>query len=271
MNVITRAIGQPGDQLFRVFFLNGDNNTMISPLHDIPLWLNQAESVANMVVEIPKGTHAKMEMTLDEPMNPIKQDTKRGKLRYVNWAYPFNYGAFPQTWENPTFVDENTNAKGDNDPIDVCDISSIQHQTGDVVAVKILGVYAMIDEGETDWKVVVIDVDDPAAESYNDIADVDQSDLDKIFAFLKYYKTPAGSPPNEFGFDEQVKGRDFAVKITEETHEEWKKLNTGAIPSQTDDYNIDCSCASEGPHQVTPEKGFEAISNAFMNYVTSDL
>ena len=32
----------------------------------------------------------------------------------------------------------------------------------------------MIDEGETDWKVIAIDVNDPLAENLNDINDVDR-------------------------------------------------------------------------------------------------
>jgi inorganic pyrophosphatase len=36
-----------------------------------------------------------------------------------------------------------------------------------VVQVKVLGVLAMIDEGETDWKVIVIDVNDPLAAQLN--------------------------------------------------------------------------------------------------------
>ena len=33
--------------------------------------------------------------------------------------------------------------------------------------VKVLGVLAMIDEGETDWKVIAIDVNDPDAKNMN--------------------------------------------------------------------------------------------------------
>ena len=29
----------------------------------------------------------------------------------------FNYGAFPQTWEDPEHVSADTGAKGDNDPL----------------------------------------------------------------------------------------------------------------------------------------------------------
>lgn len=42
--------------------------------------------------------------------------------------------------------------QGDNDPVDVVEIGSKQLKTGGVYAVKPLGAYAMIDEGELDWK-----------------------------------------------------------------------------------------------------------------------
>jgi inorganic pyrophosphatase len=38
---------------------------------------------------------------------------------------------------------------------------------GEVKQVKILGVMALIDEGETDWKVLAIDVKDPLASKMN--------------------------------------------------------------------------------------------------------
>lgn len=46
-------------------------------------------------------------------------------------------------------MDEHTHAKGDNDPLDVCEIGEKVHERGAVVQVKVLGIMAMIDEGET--------------------------------------------------------------------------------------------------------------------------
>jgi inorganic pyrophosphatase len=43
--------------------------------------------------------------------------------------------------------------QGDNDPVDVVEIGSSQLKMGGVYRVKPLGVYAMIDDGELDWKV----------------------------------------------------------------------------------------------------------------------
>ena len=37
-----------------------------------------------------------------------------------------------------------------------------------------LGTLALIDDGETDWKVLAIDVTDPLAKSLNDIGDVEK-------------------------------------------------------------------------------------------------
>lgn len=60
----------------------------------------------------------------------------------------FNYGCFPRTWEDPEHVHPDTGYQGDNDPLDVCEIGLRIVATGDVRQVKVLGVLAMIDEGE---------------------------------------------------------------------------------------------------------------------------
>ena len=83
----------------------------LSPFHDIPC--NAGDKIYNMVVEVPRWTNAKMEVATKEKMNPIKQDIKKGALRYVanvypQRGYPWNYGCIPQTWENPKHIDENT-------------------------------------------------------------------------------------------------------------------------------------------------------------------
>ena len=72
----------------------------ISPWHDIPLF--SPDGYVHMVTEIPKFSRAKFEIATGEPYNPIKQDTKNGKLREYKYGdMCFNYGAFPQTWEDP--------------------------------------------------------------------------------------------------------------------------------------------------------------------------
>jgi inorganic pyrophosphatase len=67
--------------------------------------------------------------------------------------------------EDPTAKDALTGELGDGDPIDVVEIGAQAHATGAVRAVKVLGALAMIDQGETDWKVIAIDTADPLAAS----------------------------------------------------------------------------------------------------------
>ena len=42
----------------------------------MPLWADKAKGIVNMVVEIPKGQNAKMEISKADSFNPIKQDVK---------------------------------------------------------------------------------------------------------------------------------------------------------------------------------------------------
>merc|ERR1740129_2442342 len=102
-----------------------------------------------------------MEVNTKEPFTPIAQDLKKGKLRDYHGPIFWNYGMFPQTWEDPTVVHPELKVSGDNDPLDCVEIGSQTLPTGTVAQVKVLGVLAMIDDGELDWKVLAIKADDP--------------------------------------------------------------------------------------------------------------
>jgi len=57
--------------------------------------------------------------------------------------------------------------------------------------VKILGVLAMIDEGETDWKIIAIDVNDPDAPDLNgwcqNAFDLVLLPFELVFVFENFY------------------------------------------------------------------------------------
>jgi len=179
--LLARALPQPIRARlaeYRVF--TEKDGKVVSPFHDIPLFANEERTVLNMVVEIPRWSNAKLEISKEEDFNPILQDTKKGKLRFVRNCFPhkgyiWNYGAFPQTWEDPNEMHPETKANGDNDPVDVCEIGEAVGYTGQVKQVKVLGIMALLDEGETDWKVIVIDVTDPLASKLNDIVSYRQA------------------------------------------------------------------------------------------------
>lgn len=90
---------------------------------------------------------------------------KKGALRFYGAPSMINYGAVPQTWENP-HKGEMTDVgkfKGDNDPLDIMDFSYIPHPIGDVYPVKVYGAIALIDQGEMDWKLLGVNLNDPIA------------------------------------------------------------------------------------------------------------
>jgi inorganic pyrophosphatase len=199
-----------------------------------------------MIVEVPRWTNAKMEISKEEPFNPIKQDIKKGRLRYVRNCFPhhgyiWNYGAFPQTWEDPSHKHSETNANGDNDPLDVCEIGEQVGYVGQVKQVKILGIMALLDEGETDWKVIVVDIQDPLASKLNDMEDVERHLPGLARAtneWFRIYKIPDGKPENQFAFSGEAKNKKYATAIIHECHEAWRRLMYGDSPAKTPSYEI---------------------------------
>ncbi|XP_051968843.1 inorganic pyrophosphatase 2, mitochondrial [Xyrauchen texanus] len=194
-----------------------------------------------------------MEIATKDPLNPLKQDLKKGNLRYVSNIFPYkgyiwNYGAIPQTWEDPGHRDGDTGCCGDNDPIDICDIGNKVCSRGEIIRVKVLGTLALIDEGETDWKVIVINVEDPEAKDFNDIDDVRRLKpgyLEATLDWFRMYKVPDGKPQNQFAFNGEFKNREFAIKTVKDTHSFWKAL----ISKKTNAGDINCmnTCVSESP------------------------
>eukprot|EP00924_Labyrinthula_sp_SR-Ha-C_P000545 snap_masked-scaffold_27-processed-gene-2.15-mRNA-1 protein AED:0.05 eAED:0.05 QI:0/-1/0/1/-1/1/1/0/262 len=213
------------DPTFRLFFGEDGDSQYTSPWHDVALYPNpEQKNIVNFVNEIPKDSTAKMEIATDEPFNPIKQDIKKGNLRHYPFQSLVNYGALPQTWENPFHTDEATGYKGDNDPIDVCELGNVR-ASGEIYPVKVLGILGMIDEGELDWKVIAIDAEDERAASLESIADVETvfpGKIQQLVDWFKYYKVPDGKPVNEFAFDEKALEADKAVEIIQETNGFWK-------------------------------------------------
>ncbi|XP_068973409.1 inorganic pyrophosphatase [Bombus flavifrons] len=266
MSYTTIERGAPNSIDYRIYFRN--DTGPISPMHDIPLYADEANKIVNMVVEIPRWTNAKMEINLKETLNPIKQDVKKGKLRYVANCFPhhgyiWNYGALPQTWENPDLSDEETDCKGDNDPIDVLEIGYRIAKRGEILKVKILGCVALIDEGETDWKIIVIDVNDPLADQMNDVSDIEKlypGLMKATIEWFKIYKIPDGKPENQFAFNGEAKPRDFALRIVERVNQYWQNLIKQEAPAG----GIACTNTTVigSPFKITPEAAEKILEKA---------
>jgi len=218
---------------YRAFMEYPDENGVpqrISPWHDVPLYPAGGKEAGevHMVVEIPKYSRAKYEIATGEDFNPIKQDVKKGRLREYNYGdMLFNYGCFPQTWEDPAHITKECDAHGDNDPIDAMEIGTQIVPMGSVLRVKVLGCLAMIDDGETDWKVICINTEDPLAKQLDTIGDVEAvipGLIGVMREWLRNYKIVDGKPPNAFGLEEKALDKAFTLNVVDETHQFWRSL-----------------------------------------------
>lgn len=228
-----KIIGSKYSESFKVYILKEDN--IISPFHEIPIFFN--DNNIHVVNEIPRFENAKFEISTKDNFNPITQDMKKGKMRFVanifpSKGYPWNYGAIPQTWEDPNVLEKKTNCVGDNDPLDVIDISNVKKEIGEIYAAKVLGCLGLIDDGECDWKIIVIDVRDNNSKKMNDISDIKKfyPNLQTItYNWFRNYKKADNKPENNFLDGGEFKNKDFAMKVIQECHESWKKLMEGNI------------------------------------------
>eukprot|EP01126_Amoeba_proteus_P021142 TRINITY_DN2143_c0_g1_i6.p1 TRINITY_DN2143_c0_g1~~TRINITY_DN2143_c0_g1_i6.p1 ORF type:complete len:193 (+),score=45.54 TRINITY_DN2143_c0_g1_i6:383-961(+) len=170
----------------------------------------------------------KMEMVKTERWNPIKHDIKNQVPRKVTYhPYVWNYGYFPQTWEDPEVKHPHTGCFGDGDPLDVLDVGKFSPRRGTVIPVKVIGCIGLIDEGETDWKIIAINVDDPRANEINNPNDLEIHKKGSIFSikdFFVNYKTVEGKPKNVLAYNGEVKGPEFALQVIWETNEQYKQL-----------------------------------------------
>ncbi|KAJ2975615.1 hypothetical protein NQ176_g5421 [Zarea fungicola] len=231
-----REVGARNTLTWRVWLER--NGNPISWWHDIPIYpQGNASNIINMYVEIPRWTDGKLETKRDEPLNPIFHDEKKKKPRYVFsvWpqkTYPFNYGSIPQTWEDSTVAHNFTGFVGDNDPMDIFDISSLPPATvGQLKQVKILGGLAMIDDNTTDWKVIAIDIKDPIASKVNNLDDLESFRPGSRKSFYdcatpQYYKVIKGNGKNVI-IGNKFQDAPTMISHIQESHEFWLKLMRG--------------------------------------------
>jgi 3'-phosphoadenosine 5'-phosphosulfate synthase len=220
----TQQQGRFGSLTFRLVSKEYD-----SMWHDVPMRpIGETDNtVISMVTEIPMYFTAKMEIQKNLPNNPISQDNNSdGSTRYYTYGTPFfNYGLIPQTWEDPDLKSVDGYG-GDNDPLDVIELGSKPLLMGSIEPCRVLGSFELIDEGETDHKILCLALSDPDAariRTLDDLERIKPGHLDRLRDWLKRYKTSDGKPENQLA-DETPKTASQAVAVIEETHGRWKYL-----------------------------------------------
>ena len=221
-SITTTEAGSRFNAQWRMSFHRG--GAAISPWHDIEL--RAAAGAFNFVNEIPKGTREKLEVDTKGQHNVIKQDLvkKTGALRSFTYGdIPFNYGCLPRTFEDPSVLDPHTGLLGDSDPVDVVELSARPLGVGEVSKVRILGTLAMLDEGETDWKMLAV----PADSGITTLAELPAGAVDAVRHWFRYYKTTDGKPENDFAFDGVAQDAAFALGVVGHCAEQYDALVAG--------------------------------------------
>lgn len=139
------------------------------PWHDLEIGPG-APSIFNCVVEISKGSKVKYE--LDKKSGLIKVD----RVLYSSVVYPHNYGFIPRTLCE------------DNDPLDVLVLMQEPVVPGCFLRARAIGLMPMIDQGESDDKIIAVCADDPEFRHYKDIKDLPPHRLAEIRRFFEDYK-----------------------------------------------------------------------------------
>ncbi len=170
--------------------------------HDVPLG-SDAPNEINVIIEIPRGSANKYEV--DKETGLIKLD----RANYSSAPYPFDYGFAPQTlWE-------------DGDPLDVLVLSTFPLHPGILVSVRPVAVMEMIDNGESDYKVIAVPAEDKRFDDVQDLADLNKHNLKEYQHFFETYKALKGKPaPVEIN---GIKGKAEALAAVEKSVELYKQ------------------------------------------------
>ena len=122
------------------------------------------------VVEISKGSKNKYE--LDKETGCIILD----RILYTAMRYPANYGFIPKTYAD------------DDDPLDVLVLCQQAIVPLGLVECYPIGIIKMVDDDETDEKIIAIPIKDPRYNEYKDIHELPDHISMEIRHFFEVYK-----------------------------------------------------------------------------------
>ncbi|KAK5189317.1 hypothetical protein LTR96_010897 [Exophiala xenobiotica] len=89
---------------------------------------------------------------------------------------------------------------------------------------------ALLDESATDWKVIVIDINDSCAGEVHDLDDIQEHFpglLDATRDWFKLYKVGCGKQANKVALNEQLRDQHYAMSTVQECQRPWEKLIDG--------------------------------------------
>ncbi|MBS3739036.1 MAG: inorganic diphosphatase [Psychroflexus sp.] len=138
------------------------------------------------VVEIPVGTNNKIEY--NPTNNRFEQDTLNGGPRVIQFlSYPVNYGFVPST-------SMRTQGNGDGDPLDILILGKTL-KTGQIIAVKPIGMLRMKDNGALDNKILSVPTESKYQtldiKSFKDLSQNHSKIREMLAEWFQYYDKTA--------------------------------------------------------------------------------
>jgi inorganic pyrophosphatase len=143
--------------------------TINHPWHGVH-YGEKAPATVNALIEIPQGSRAKYEV--DKSTGLLRLD----RVIYSSFHYPINYGFIPQTLGQ------------DHDPLDILVICSQSIQSLCLVEANVIGNMQMIDQGETDDKIIAVAAKDPSVNHITRVEELPQHFLLELKNFFLQYK-----------------------------------------------------------------------------------
>src|SRR4029079_2335483 len=145
-------------------------------------------SVANMIVEIPKGRRTKFEV--DKVTGLIKMD----RYLYSSAVYPGDYGFIPQTLAE------------DGDPLDILVMVNEPTFSGCLIEARVVGIFRMRDKGQNDFKVLAVPHKDPLFAHIKKLDDVPAHFVREVEFFFTTYKQLEGALVEPLGWASSEEG-----------------------------------------------------------------
>ncbi len=160
----------------------------MNPWHDIEIG-ESAPEIINAIIEIPKFSKTKFEM--DKKSGLLKVD----RVLYSSVHYPANYGFIPQSY------------CGDKDPLDILVLGQAEVFPISIMRARPIGYMRMVDQGESDDKVISVHADDPEMAHVQSINDLAPHILKEIRNFFEIYKNLEGKEVKVEGFFDKAEAQ----------------------------------------------------------------
>lgn len=160
--------------------------------------INPDEFVA--CIEISKNS--KMKYELDKETGRLILN----RVLFTSTHYPANYGFIPKTYG------------GDNDPLDVLVLCQSEIVPLCLVECRPIGVIKMIDDDQTDEKIIATPIHDPSWNTYRNIDELPEHILEEIRHFFRVYKELEGKHTSIV----ETRGPKEAKRLIQEAIEHYK-------------------------------------------------